>query len=102
MSKQFRVIADFIDKESGEEIKAGSVFEAIDEEHEARLRAAGVIGKEAPAEDNKDSDKTEYPKHVGGGTFELSNGEKVKGKEEATAKQAELDAAGTSDADNDR
>ncbi|MEF2247743.1 hypothetical protein [Paenibacillus sp. IITD108] len=26
---------------------------------------------------------TEFPKHIGGGTFELSNGEKIKGKEEA-------------------
>lgn len=25
----------------------------------------------------------EFPKHIGGGTFELSNGEKVKGKKEA-------------------
>ncbi len=28
-------------------------------------------------------DKKEYPKHVGGGYYELSNGEKVKGKDEA-------------------
>lgn len=33
----------------------------------------------------------EYPQHVGGAYFVLSNGEKVKGKEEAEAAQAALD-----------
>lgn len=31
-----------------------------------------------------------YPHHVGGGTYELSNGEKVKGKEEALAAESAL------------
>ncbi|MEK5058642.1 hypothetical protein BK126_02985 [Paenibacillus sp. FSL H7-0326] len=35
----------------------------------------------ADVQENESADK--FPKHVGGGTFELSNGEKVKGKEEA-------------------
>ena len=35
-----------------------------------------------------------WPKHVGGGHYELSNGDKVKGKEAAAAAQAELDALG--------
>ncbi len=37
----------------------------------------------------------EWPKHVGGGHYELSNGEKVKGKEGAVAAQAEIDASGS-------
>ena len=32
----------------------------------------------------------EYPVHVGGGTWELSNGEKVRGKKKAIAAEAEL------------
>lgn len=40
--------------------------------------ATGEVSKETT---EVVSDK--FPKHVGGGTFELSNGEKVKGKEEA-------------------
>lgn len=40
-------------------------------------------------EANSDS---EYPIHTGGGYFELSNGEKVRGKEEAIQAQNELDA----------
>lgn len=35
-----------------------------------------------------DSDESEWPKHVGGGYYELSNGEKVKGKEAAFEAQA--------------
>ncbi|MEG0450127.1 MAG: hypothetical protein RR595_09740 [Lysinibacillus sp.] len=31
----------------------------------------------------REGEALEYPKHVGGGTYELSNGEKVKGKDEA-------------------
>ncbi|WP_337970292.1 hypothetical protein [Virgibacillus salexigens] len=34
--------------------------------------------------------KNEFPKHVGGGNYELSNGEKVKGKEKALAAEEEL------------
>lgn len=30
-----------------------------------------------------EEDKQDFPKHVGGGWYELSNGEKVQGKEEA-------------------
>lgn len=29
------------------------------------------------------ADESEYPKHTGGGYYELSNGERVKGKDEA-------------------
>lgn len=35
----------------------------------------------------------EWPKHAGGGYYELSNGEKVKGKDAAVAAQAEIDAS---------
>lgn len=43
--KRFLVTSDFTDKETGELVTAGSVFEA-DDEREAALRAAEVIGKE--------------------------------------------------------
>lgn len=39
-----------------------------------------------------EDDTPEFPQHVGGGTYELSNGEKVKGKDAAIKAQAELDA----------
>ena len=34
----------------------------------------------------------EWPKHAGGGYYELSNGDKVKGKDAAIAAQTEIDA----------
>ncbi|MCJ8015233.1 hypothetical protein MUG84_26550 [Paenibacillus sp. KQZ6P-2] len=45
-TKHYYVTNAFIDKETGETILAGSIFEA-DEEHAERLEAADVIGKEA-------------------------------------------------------
>lgn len=44
-----------------------------------------VTDAEEPAEA-----ASEFPKHVGGGNYELSNGEKVKGKAEAIAAEAAL------------
>lgn len=35
----------------------------------------------------------EWPKHLGGGTYELSNGEHVKGKKEAVEAQTAIDEA---------
>ena len=34
--------------------------------------------------------KQDFPKHVGGGWYELSNGEKVQGKQEAEEAEADL------------
>ncbi len=34
--------------------------------------------------------KEDFPKHTGGGWYELSNGEKVQGKDEAKDKQLEV------------
>lgn len=35
----------------------------------------------------------DFPRHVGGGYYDLSNGERVQGKEEAEERQTALDAA---------
>lgn len=45
-------------------------------------------GEVNPLEEKSES----FPKHVGGGWFLLSNGEKVQGKEEAIEAQKQLDA----------
>ncbi|ETT45227.1 hypothetical protein C162_21863 [Paenibacillus sp. FSL R7-269] len=44
--KHYHVTAEFVDKETGETILPGSVFEA-DDERLVLLRAAEVVGKEA-------------------------------------------------------
>lgn len=46
----------------------------------------GAKPEEEPAEDE------EFPKHVGGGNYELSDGSKVKGKEKAAEAEAQLEA----------
>lgn len=38
-------------------------------------------------------EQPEWPKHTGFGQYELSNGDKIKGKDAALAAQAEIDAA---------
>lgn len=87
MTKSFFVTSDFYDAETGDIVKAGSTFEA-DAEREEVLRAAGVIGKEEKPFPDHDA----WPKHVGGGTFELSNGERVKSKEAAEEAEGKLKA----------
>lgn len=44
--KHYHVIAEFVDKETGDTIPAGSIFEADDKRLEL-LQAAEVIGEEA-------------------------------------------------------
>lgn len=39
-----------------------------------------------------DAAEPEFPKHTGGGWFELSNGERVQGRDAADEAQAALDA----------
>ncbi|MCZ8518879.1 hypothetical protein [Paenibacillus caseinilyticus] len=118
--KKFRVIADFTDKETGQEYKQGDEIYA-DEFREQELRAALVIGREivvppeppaqppqepqepkeaaanadADGDDDADADKDDEldPRlqHVGGGWYDLPNGERVRGKEAAAKALAELD-----------
>lgn len=38
-------------------------------------------------------DSPDFPKHIGGGYYELSNGDKMKGKEAAIDAQADIDAS---------
>lgn len=44
----------------------------------------------ANVELEEQNESVEFPKHLGGGTYELSNGEKVKGKDEATEAENQL------------
>lgn len=49
--------------------------------------------EEEPADENEDdAEDEEFPKHVGGGNYELSDGSKVKGKEKAAEAEAQLEA----------
>lgn len=103
--KSYEVISDFFDSETEDVVKAGSYVE-VDEFRAKVLNDARVIKLVEVTQAISSSDQTKadvdqkddqvletYPKHTGGGYFELSNGEKVQGKENAVEKQQELDEA---------
>lgn len=84
MNELYPVIKNFADKEDNKRSYQEDAwyprfgFEAS-EERVIELQDLGYIGvNEEPADNDE-----EFPRHTGGGHYELSNGEKVKGKEEA-------------------
>ncbi|MED4783447.1 hypothetical protein [Brevibacillus choshinensis] len=81
------VLKDFICKVTRRLWHTGEEYEGN------RLEELQQLGY-VDAADSKDTDDREspvWPKHIGGGRYELSNGEKIKGKDVAIAAQAELD-----------
>jgi len=65
------------------------VGDEYDGEHLEEMQKKGYVEKEVSVIE----EKPEWPKHVGGGVYQLSNGDKVKGKDAAIAAQAEIDDA---------
>lgn len=64
--------------------KKDHVFEVSEERfQEINSTEHGVLVEEV-------KDDEDFPKHTGGGYYELSNGEKVRGKEKAFQAEAEL------------
>lgn len=90
--KKYYVVADFIDKVTGSLVKAGEVFEADDERAEL-LKEKQVIGKEVQEQQQDDDPDLDGLKKLGGGYYELPNGEKVKGKENALEALKALNAS---------
>jgi hypothetical protein len=81
------VLINFKCKETKKVFMAGEPYEG---DRLEELQELGYVATEAnPSEDDSD----EWPKHTGGGYYELSNGEKVKGKDVAVAAQDEIDAS---------
>lgn len=62
----------------------------VSEERLAELSSSNNRRKR-PMIREKKQESVEFPKHTGGGWYELSNGEKVQGKDEALEEQAKLD-----------
>lgn len=95
MSQTFQVVETFRDLQDNDRIyEPGEIYEgAQTKERLAELttkknKIRKVLIQEVVEE------KEGAPKHVGGGTYELSNGEKVKGKEEAIKAEEALIKAG--------
>jgi hypothetical protein len=83
----------------GQDVKfEGGFFETNDPAIVEQLKKHHAMGEEIvlirdleekPPKDTKEP-PPEFPRHVGGGNYLLSNGEKVKGKQEALAAEAVL------------
>lgn len=82
MSKHL-VICAFVDKDSLQGFSVGDVFESTNEDRINHLKEKGFLKVEIKEE--------EGIKHLGGGYYELPNGEKIKGKENALKAFEELD-----------
>jgi hypothetical protein len=80
----------FQDKFTKKVYSKGDSYEHKDADRIAFLVEQGFLLESKPAEGSED----QFPKHTGGGWFELSNGEKVQGKEEAATAQKELSERG--------
>ena len=72
-----KVLKGFKCKNTKQVFLAGEVY---DGDRLEELQELGYVALEAEAD--------AWPKHLGGGNYELSNGEKVKGKDAAVAAQA--------------
>lgn len=76
-----KVIKPFIDKNTREGFEKGSEYQSENPKRIKELQEKGYL----------ETDKADsYPKHTGGGWYELSNGEKVQGKDEAIAAEKKL------------
>lgn len=82
------VTKDFKCKVTKKIYRAGQPYEGDRLEELQRLGFVEV-SEEKDGDDQSDN-STEWPRHVGGGFYELSNGDRVKGKEAAHEAQAEL------------
>jgi hypothetical protein len=87
----YKVITPFRDKDTQDLFGVDDQYYTEDPERAAYLKQEGYLGEEIPQEEQVDDDNgDEWPKHVGGGYYELPNGEKVKGKENALKELAEI------------
>ncbi|MCM3143047.1 hypothetical protein [Brevibacillus sp. MER 51] len=81
--KKFHVTSDFIDIDTDELVKAGDIIEADDDRAE-QLREKQVIGREVQEQEQQDDDSDlDGLKKLAGGYYQLPNGDKVRGKENA-------------------
>ncbi|KAA0762995.1 hypothetical protein [Bacillus sp. SH5-2] len=76
------VLNAFIDKETNIGYSQGDMYESNDSG-----RIAFLIEKGFLQENQKPS---KFPKHAGGGWYELSNGDKIQGKDEAVEAEQSL------------
>lgn len=84
---EYVVITAFRDKDTLKHYSVGDSYKSDDAERISFLQEEGYLGDEAHA----DYDGDGQLKHVGGGYYELPNGEKVRGKNKALEKLKEFE-----------
>ncbi|MBO0419100.1 hypothetical protein JZO80_02915 [Vagococcus fluvialis] len=91
-----KVLKPFIDKHTKETYEIGQEIEVTEKRgfeiiYSTILGPSFVVPILDEVNDNEgDNQDVVYPHHTGGGHYELSNGEKVKGKEAAIEAEAAL------------
>ncbi|QNG60386.1 hypothetical protein H4O14_02340 [Bacillus sp. PAMC26568] len=83
----YKVIKKFHDKDRDEVYNKGDLYV-----HEDAERIAFLIEKNLL--NDTEEPKGEFPKHTGGGWYELADGSKVQGKEEAIAAMNDIENRG--------
>ena len=86
---KYTVKIRFKDKFTKDIYPIGAEYVSDDESRVKYLQDEGYLDVEYIS-----NDENIFPKHTGGGWYDLSNGEKVKGKDEATAAEEELQKSG--------
>lgn len=81
-----KVKSSFQDKFTNEVYRPGDLYEHEDAERVAFLIERGFLFRKGS--------EAKFPKHIGGGWYELSNGEKVQGKDEAATAEEDLQKEG--------
>ena len=84
-----KVLISFSDNVEKVIQQEGTVFDLTEERFEEIMAANENLIKEVEG----DNVSPDFPKHTGGGYYELSNGEKVKGKDAAIIAQAGFDTS---------
>jgi hypothetical protein len=81
----YKVVIPFRDKETLDLFGVGDSYYTEDPERAKHLQQEGYLGEEVQVDSEED-----WPKHVGGGHYELPDGNKVKGKDNALKALADL------------
>jgi len=92
---EYKVIKKFRDKTDNRKLyKKGDSYSHDNEERIAFLIDKGFLEEKSkhPPEGDTKEESDKGIKHTGGGWYELPNGEKIQGKEEAEAALAELES----------
>lgn len=89
---KYEVKEEFIDKNTREYFAVGAVYVTDSKERATELQEGGFLGEKV-----EETELDTRLKHTGGGYYELPNGEKIRGKDNAVEALKKLDEATSGD-----